>query len=123
MKLSRIIIGFLPFFLFTVLGYWLHVGWAATIGLLAAVGVIAVSARGARSMLPVVQAGVLLVFSVLGFAGGSAIDAFLRDHGRGLALVILGLVIVMTAFTALSPRNSPGPPYRPRSHTPPCSAG
>jgi hypothetical protein len=54
--------------------------------------------------LPVVQAVILLVIAVLGFAAGPATVAFLTVYGRGLASLALGSFIVVTAartpFTA-----------------------
>jgi hypothetical protein len=100
----KLVIGFVPFVLFTVLGNWIPVGWAALVGLVAALAVIAVTARGGLKVLPLVQAVILLVIAVLGFIGGPALDAFLVQYGRGVASLVLGLFIVATAaampFTA-----------------------
>jgi hypothetical protein len=100
----KIVIGFVPFVLFTVLAGWIPVGWAAVIGLVAALGVIAVTVRGGLNILPVVQAVILLVIALVGFIGGAGVDAFLAVFGRGIASLALGLFIVVTAtampFTA-----------------------
>jgi hypothetical protein len=100
----KIVIGFVPFILFTLLSGLLPVGWAAVVGLVAALGVVALTARGGIKVLPVVQAFILLAFAVLGFAGGPAVDALLVAYGRGAASVLLGGFIVATAarlpFTA-----------------------
>jgi hypothetical protein len=95
----KLVIGFVPFVLFTVLDNWIPVGWAALVGLIAALAVIAVTARGGLKVLPVVQAVILLVIAVLGFVGSPAVDAFLAQYGRGVASLLLGLFIVATATT------------------------
>ena len=87
----KLVIGFVPFLLFTVLANWIPVGWAALVGLLAALALIVVTARGGLKILPVVQALILLVIAVLGFVGGPAVDAFLTQYGRGLTSLLLGL--------------------------------
>ncbi|ODU03670.1 MAG: hypothetical protein ABS81_13320 [Pseudonocardia sp. SCN 72-86] len=98
------VLGFVPLLLFTVLCYWLPVGWAAVVGFVAAIGVITVTAEGGIKLLPTVQGVILLVFAVLGFAGGPGVDTFLMTYGRGVASLVLGAVIVATAssmpFTA-----------------------
>ena len=103
----KLILGFVPFILFTVLTGWIPIGWAAAAGLVAALAVVAVSAAGGIKVLPLVQAVILLVIAVLGFAAGPATVAFLTVYGRGLASLALGLFIVATAartpFTAQSP--------------------
>src|SRR6185437_15926050 len=76
------------------------IGWAAAAGLVAALAVVAVSAAGGIKVLPLVQAVILLVIAVLGFAAGPATVAFLTAYGRGLASLALGLFIVATAARA-----------------------
>lgn len=109
----KLVIGFVPFVLFTVLGNWIPVGWAAVVGLVAAITVTAVTARGGVKILPVVQAMILLVILVLGFLGGAAVDAFLIMYGRGVASLLLGLFILVTAtsmpFTAQFARAAVSP--------------
>jgi hypothetical protein len=95
----KLVIGFVPFVLFTVVDNLIPTGWAALVGLVAALAVIAVTARGGLKVLPVVQAVILLVIAVLGFVGGPAVDAFLTQYGRGVASLLLGLFIVATAAT------------------------
>lgn len=96
----KLIIGFTPFLLFTVLASWLPVGWSALVGLVAAVVVIAITARGGLKTLPLVQAVILAAFTILGFVGGHALDTVLDQYGRGGASIILGLFIVVTATFA-----------------------
>ena len=100
----KLVLGFVPFLLFSVLTAWIPVGWAAAAGLVAALAVVAATAGGGIKVLPLVQAVILLVIAVLGFAAGPATVAFLTVYGRGLASSALGLFIVATAartpFTA-----------------------
>jgi len=109
----KIAIGFAPFLLFTVVGSWVPVGWAAVVGFVTALGVIAVTARGGITVLPVVQAVILLGMAVLGFLGGAPVDAFLVTYGRGVASLLLGLFVVATAtatpFTAQFARAAVSP--------------
>lgn len=100
----KIVIGFAPFVLLTLLGNWLPFKWAAVIALAAAIVVIVVTARGGLKILPVVQVVILTCFGLLGWLGGASVDAFLAKYGRGMASLALGLFIVATAasipFTA-----------------------
>jgi hypothetical protein len=109
----KIVIGFVPFLLLTVVGHWLPIGWAAAIALAAAVVVIAITARGGLKMLPVAQAVILVGFALLGFLAGASVSAFLGVYGRGLASLVLGLFIVLTAtstpFTAQFAREAVPP--------------
>jgi hypothetical protein len=106
----KIIVGFIPFLVFTLLSAWVPVGWSAAIALAAAIVVIIVTARGGMKILPLVQSVILLVIMVLGFVGGSAVDSFLSEYARGGASVVLGLFILTTAlfapFTAQFARDS-----------------
>jgi hypothetical protein len=46
----KLVLGFVPFIVFTVLSGWVPVGWAAAAGLVAALAVVAVTAgAGSRS--------------------------------------------------------------------------
>jgi hypothetical protein len=100
----KIVIGFVPFILLSVLAAWMPFGWAAVVGAVAALVVTAMTARGGLKLLPVVQAVILLALAVVAFASGPAVTAVLEAYGRGIASVLLGLVIVATAvrwpFTA-----------------------
>jgi hypothetical protein len=96
----KIIVGFIPFLLFTLLSAWVPVGWSAAIGLAAAIVVIIITLRGGLKILPVVQSIILLVIMVLGFVGGPAIDSFLSEYARGGASVVLALFILTTSLFA-----------------------
>ena len=50
----KLVLGFVPFILFTVLSGWVPVGWAAVVGLVAALSVVALTAGGGTKLLPVV---------------------------------------------------------------------
>ncbi len=111
----KIILGFVPFLLFSVLAPWLGIGWAALACLGAAVVLIAVTARGGVTMLPVVQAVILAVIAVVAFVGGPDVDRFLELNARGGASIVLGLFIVATAsvapFTEAFAKESVAPEY------------
>lgn len=100
----KIAIGFVPLVLFSVLAGLVPVGWAATVGLVAALVITAMTARGGLKLLPVTQSVILLVLAVVGFLASPPVDALLKLYGRGVASLVLGLVIVATAtsmpFTA-----------------------
>lgn len=99
MKIVRMVVGFVPFLLFTVLGYWVPVGWAAVLGLVTAVVLVVITANGGIKILPTVQAAILLLYALLGFLGGPATASFLIHYGRGTASLLLGLIIVGTAWS------------------------
>ena len=46
MEPVKLVLGFVPFLLFTLLTGWLPVDWAAVIGLVAALALVAVTAQG-----------------------------------------------------------------------------
>ena len=100
----KLVLGFVPFLLFTVVTSWLPVGWAAVVGLVAALALIAVTAKGGLKILPVAQAVILLILALAGLFAGPVAAAFLTVYGRGLASLALGLFIIATAtsmpFTA-----------------------
>ena len=45
----KLVLGFVPFILFTVLTGWVPVGWGAVVGLVAALSVVALTAGGGTS--------------------------------------------------------------------------
>jgi energy-coupling factor transporter transmembrane protein EcfT len=111
----KIILGFVPFLLFSVLAHWLDIGWTALVCLGVALLLVAVTARGGLKILPVVQAVILAVIAIIAFVGGSGVDRFLELNARGGASVVLGLFIVATAsiapFTENFAKESVAPEY------------
>ena len=106
----KIILGLIPFALFTLLAGFVPVGWAALIGAVAAAVVVLSDLRRGVKTIPVLAVGVLAIFSVLGFVGSTHLQLVLADYGRGLATLILALVILATVpfapFTAAYARET-----------------
>jgi hypothetical protein len=104
MNATKIIIGLVPFALFAILGNWIPIGWAAIVGMAAAIVAILVELRGGVKAVPVVGVIVLGVFAVLGFTASPAVQHVLVVYGRGLATLVLALYILVTVpfapFTA-----------------------
>ena len=99
----ELVIGFVPFVLFTVLGNWIPVGWAAGVG-----GRRDHRDRGDRARRRQDPAGRTgddpARHSGARLPRPAAVDAFLIMYGRGVASLLLGLFILVTAtsmpFTA-----------------------
>ncbi|MDT0353323.1 hypothetical protein [Pseudonocardia charpentierae] len=66
---------------------------------MAAIVVVAATARGGIKILPVAQAVILASMTVVGFTGDRLVDADLVKYGPGLAGLLLGLFMVATAAT------------------------
>ncbi|MCU1420563.1 MAG: putative rane protein [Microbacteriaceae bacterium] len=96
MNPTKIIIGLIPFALFAILGNWIPIGWAALVGMAAAIVAILVELRGGVKAVPVVGVIVLGVFAVLGFTGSPEVQHVLAVYGRGLATIVLALYILAT---------------------------
>ncbi|MFW0797104.1 hypothetical protein AAFP30_25095 [Gordonia sp. CPCC 205515] len=96
----KIILGFVPFLLFGVLAHWLAIGWSAVIALVAALILVAITARGGLKILPVAQSVIMGVIALVAFIGGSGADNFLTLNARGGASLLLGAFIVATASVA-----------------------
>jgi hypothetical protein len=94
-----IIIGFLPQAVFAILANWVPLGWAAAAGLAVAVVVIVLTAAsGGVKILPVVQAVILTVFTVVGFTLAPDVAAMVAPYARTAASLALGTFIVGTSF-------------------------
>lgn len=65
----KLVLGFVPFLLFTVLTAWIPVGWAAVVGVVAALALVVVTAKGGLKTLPLVQAVILLILAQLDHSG------------------------------------------------------
>src|ERR1700712_5295939 len=109
-KLSKIIVGFVPLVAYGLVSQWISPGWAAVIGLIVTVAVIGVTAaQGGVKILPVVTGVILVPIAVVAFAYPGA-DAFLSDYGRAIASLCLGVFILATLsimpFTAQMARES-----------------
>jgi hypothetical protein len=110
MNSVKIILGLVPFALYALLAGVMPVGWAALIGMLAAVVAVIVELRGGIKAVPVVGIVVLGAFAWLGFAGDPFVQSLLEYYGRGLATLALAIYMLVTAgfapFTAQFARQS-----------------
>jgi hypothetical protein len=100
MNAGKIILGFIPLALFAVLAAWIPVGFAAIIGLVASLIVLVINRSGGIKTLPLATAIILAIIAITGFVGGAAVDTFLLHYARGLAALILGAFILITAAFA-----------------------
>jgi hypothetical protein len=112
----NIIVGFIPQVVFMVLVNWLPLDGAAAIGLAVAVVLIAITAvRGGVKVLPVVQAVILAVFTVAGFALSHHDASTFEPYARGVASLALAAFILATSvshpFTAQFARAGVPPQY------------
>lgn len=109
----KVIIGFVPLFVFSMLAHVVPVGWAAAAGLAAAIVVVVATARGGVKILPVAQVVLLLGMAVLGFTGGWLVDAVLKLYGQGIVGLLLGAFMIVSApvapFTAQFARSTVPP--------------
>jgi hypothetical protein len=100
--------GFLPLLLFTFLDGRIPVADAAAVATVAALVVVAVTARRGVPVLPIVQAVTLGVLCAIAFTGDAATQSFLGTYGRGIASLVLAAFMLLTApfapFTAMFAR-------------------
>lgn len=104
MNAKDMIIGLAPWILFSLVASHLGpaaAGWAGLAAFAASLALIAYSVAQKRSIKILDAAGAITfgIISVAGFLGGPAIDQWLTDYGRGATTVILGLVMLISAFT------------------------
>ena len=100
----KIILGLVPFALFALLAGIMPVGWAALIGVLAAIIVLALDLKGGVKAVPVVAVLTLGAFAAIAFLEPAGTATALGTYGRGLATLALAAYILITAgfapFTA-----------------------
>jgi hypothetical protein len=96
----KIILGLIPFAVFSIAANALPVGWAALIGLAASVIALVADLKGGVKALPVVGVVIMGGFAVAGFLAGPAVQAVLGEYARGLATLLLGVYILVTAWFA-----------------------
>jgi hypothetical protein len=99
-----LVLGFVPLVLFTFLDGRIPVAEAALIGAIAAIIVVAITARRTVPVLPIVQTITLAIITVIAFTGDHATQVFLGSYGRGIASLVLAAYMLITApfapFTA-----------------------
>ncbi len=96
----KIILGLVPFALFSLLAARIPVGWAAAIGLLAAIAVVAADMRTGVKAVPLVAVLTMGAFAALAFLGGPTVESILAAYGRGLATLALATYILVTVSFA-----------------------
>ncbi|MGC4105143.1 MAG: hypothetical protein QM753_02160 [Thermomicrobiales bacterium] len=96
----KLVLGFVPFLLVSVLAGRLSFAWAAGIGLVAALVLAITTAQGGVKLLPASQVAILGVLTILGVVGSAGIKDWLDDYGRSTASIALGSVVIVTAFIA-----------------------
>ncbi|NDK92494.1 hypothetical protein GYA93_23490 [Gordonia desulfuricans] len=104
MNAKDMIIGLAPWILFSLVASHLGpdaAGWAGLAAFAAAAGLLLVSVLQGRSIKILDAAGAVTfgIISAIGFTGGHAMDVWLTDYGRGATTVILGLVMLVSAYT------------------------
>jgi hypothetical protein len=104
MNAKDMIVGLAPWFLFSFVASHFGagaVGWAGLAAFAASLALIAYSVTQKRSIKILDAAGTVTfgIISAIGFVGGSGVDTWLTDYGRGATTIILGLVMLISAFT------------------------
>jgi hypothetical protein len=100
MNTIKIILGLVPFALFSLLAHELPVGWAALIGAATAIILLLSDLRHGVKLVPAAGILVLGAFAAIGFLAGPGAASVLADFGRGLATLVLALLILATAKVA-----------------------
>jgi hypothetical protein len=96
----KIILGLVPFALFSLLAMVIPTGWAALAGLAAGVIVLVTDLRGGVKAIPLVAVVAMAAFSLLAFVGGPDVAWMLGAYGRGLAILVLAVYALATAHAA-----------------------
>lgn len=102
MKFGQMILGLAPWFLFSILVSRLgdnEVAVAATVSALAAVIVAAYQRGSGVKLLDIAGVVTFVAIAAVGFIGGDSVDEFLTNFSRGGTTLILGVVMLVSAFT------------------------
>lgn len=92
----KIIVGFIPFVLFSLLGNWLPVNISAAAALVVGLVILFANLRGGVKVVSLIQVVVLAAIAILGSLGNSGLNAFLAEYAHGFAPILLGLYILVT---------------------------
>lgn len=110
MNPTKIILGLVPFAMFSLLASVIPTGWAALLGVLPAIVMIAMDARTGIKALPVASAVMLAALSLIAFTAGHEASSVIGAYGRGLGTLLLAGYILITAgfapFTAAYARET-----------------
>jgi len=100
MNPAKIILGLVPFALFSLLATAIPTGWAALVGLAAAIVALLADLRGGVKAVPLVAVLTMGVFALLAFVADPGAAWLFGAYGRGLATLVLALYVLATATTA-----------------------
>lgn len=111
MSIVGILVGVPPFTAFSRLAVPVGAGVAALVGVGVGVVIIATTARGGVTVLPVVTAvmpvmTVMAVMAVAGFVADESLRADLARYGPAVAALLIGAFVVITAARAPFPAPS-----------------
>ncbi|MEU3059195.1 hypothetical protein [Streptomyces subrutilus] len=103
MKPSNLLLGLAPWVLFSMIAEHLGTGAVGYAALAACLGSLALAVRGAvTGGLGLVDGAGVVTFGALaaiGLTGGHHVQQFLVDYGRGGAAVLLGTIMLVSAYT------------------------
>jgi hypothetical protein len=100
MNVKNLVWGFAPLALFSLATPLVGPGAGALLGVAAALAVVLTGAHHGVKTLPVVTAVVLAVIGGVALVGDAGTDRFLTDYGRGIAGLVLGAYMLVTARPA-----------------------
>ncbi|MCM3778793.1 hypothetical protein [Microbacterium hydrocarbonoxydans] len=96
----RIILSLVPLVAYGLLSRFLVPGWAALICAVLALLVVLTDLRGGIKLVPLTGAVMLSGLAVIGFVVSPDAYPFLEAYAHGIAVLLVGLVILATASTA-----------------------
>lgn len=102
MKFGQMILGLAPWFLFSILVARMgdnEVAFAALLSAIAAVVVAGYQRGNGVKLLDIAGVVTFVVIAAVGFIGGDSIDEWLTNFSRGGTTLILGVVMLVSAFT------------------------
>jgi hypothetical protein len=97
MNPAKIILGLVPFAVFGLSATWVPLGWAGLLGLVAAITCLLLDLRAGVKALAVVGVVTMAAFAAVGFLVAPSVQDVIGDYGRGLATLVLGVYILVTA--------------------------
>lgn len=102
MKFGQMVIGLVPWFLFSILTARLgdnQVALAATLSAVAAIAVAFYQRGSGVKLIDIAGVVTFVAIAAVGFIAGHDVDEFLANFARGGTTLILGVVMLVSAFT------------------------
>lgn len=102
MKFGQMVLGLVPWFLFSILTARLgdnQVALAATLSAVAAIAVAFYQRGSGLKLIDIAGVVTFVVIAAIGFIGGHDVDESLANFARGGTTLILGAVMLVSAFT------------------------